>query len=195
MAAPVEPAPVVAVPVAPVPANPTPVFSASAATLPYGMLAISGPAKSMQPVVTKGFGGPSTSVRGIAGVMKEWHDLRFQVPEGGAVQFLPGRLEIVAGPDRGREIRFPHVAGPNGVEITFGRSEGEPFRHIQLRDQTVSRLHAGLRFADGQWSLRNYSGTNPVVYNQTVVAGDDEPLLEDGDRIEMGAVIFTFRSR
>lgn len=132
---------------------------------------------------------------GVPGRMVEGHLVRFSVPQEGTLQFLPGRLEIGAGLDAGREIRFVHVPGPNGTEVTFGRSEGELYRHIQLRDQTVSRSHARMRFADGHWYLLNLSQTNPIVHNSTVVANSNEHVLSDGDRIEMGEVLFTFRSR
>lgn len=132
---------------------------------------------------------------GVPGTMVEGHLLRFSVPAEGTLQFLPGRLEIASGLDAGREIRFVHVPGPDGMLVTFGRSEGELYRHIQLRDQTVSRSHAKLRLDNGQWMLTNFSQTNPVVRNGEVVDDAGEHALEDGDRIEMGEVLFTFRSR
>ncbi len=132
---------------------------------------------------------------GVPGTMVEGHLLRFSVPAEGTLQFLPGRLEIAAGMDSGREIRFVQVPGPNGTEVTFGRSEGELYRHVQLRDQTVSRSHARMRLDDGQWYLLNLSNTNPVVHNGRVLSDGEEQPLADGDRIEMGEVLFTFRSR
>ena len=132
---------------------------------------------------------------GVPGTMVEGQLVRFSVPQEGTLQFLPGRLEIGAGRDVGREIRFVQVPGPHGTEVSFGRSEGELYRHIQLRDQTVSRSHARMRFADGNWTLTNLSLTNPIVHNGTVVSDDHAHVLTDGDRIEMGEVLFTFRSR
>jgi hypothetical protein len=123
--------------------------------------------------------------------------LRFALPDEGTLRFLPGRLEVVAGPDAGREIRF--VAPPgrgDAVEITFGRNEGPPYRHVQLLARTVSRLHASMSLEDGHWSLQNLSATNPVVLNGRALAPDEvAPLLVDGDRVEMGEVVFTFHSR
>jgi hypothetical protein len=127
--------------------------------------------------------------------MVEGHALRFSVPVEGTLQFLPGRLEISSGLDTGREIRFVRVPGPDGVEVTFGRTEGPLYRHVQLRDQTVSRSHAKMRFTDGRWRLTNLSTTNPVAHNGQILSMGDEPVLNDGDRIEMGEVVFTFRSR
>jgi hypothetical protein len=121
--------------------------------------------------------------------------IRFQVPTDGTLQFLPGRLEVEAGGDLGREIRFVRTAGPDGSEVTFGRSEGELYRHVQLNDQTVSRMHARMRMRDGQWHLTNHSTTNPLSLNGHVLGIEEEQPLGDGDRIEMGEVIFRFRSR
>ena len=76
-----------------------------------------------------------------------------------------------------------------------GRSEGELYRHIQLRDKTVSRAHARLAWRDSTWHLVNLSQTNPVAWNGTILDDEREQRLTDGDRIEMGEVLFTYRSR
>lgn len=142
--------------------------------------------------------GPSAAVmsdEGVPGSMVEGHALRYSVPADGTLQFLPGRLEINTGLDTGREIRFVRVDGPNGIEVTFGRSEGALYRHVQLRDKTVSRAHARMHFEDGTWYLENRSQTNPVVHNGVEMPATISRPLIDGDRIEMGEVIFTFRER
>ena len=132
---------------------------------------------------------------GVPGAMIEGHQFRFSAPVEGTLQFLPGRLEISSGLDTGREIRFVRVPGPNGTEVTFGRNVGPLYRHIQLRDQTVSREHARLVFADGNWTLTNLSTTNPVAHNGRILRLAEEQPLGDGDRLEMGEVVFNFRSR
>jgi hypothetical protein len=139
--------------------------------------------------------GAAVSADGVPGTMVEGDRLRFSVPADGTLQFLPGRLEVAAGRDAGREIRFVRLAGPDGYVVTFGRSEGPLYRHVQLREQTVSRRHARLRFTDGVWHLTNHSATNPVLLNGGILGDGEERSLQDGDRIEMGEVIFTFRSR
>ena len=112
----------------------------------------------------------------------------------GTLQLLPGRLELLEGGGAGmaREVRFVRVPGRD-PEVTFGREEGDPFLHVRLNLPTVSRRQARLRFRDGRWTLHNESHTNP-----TLVSGDplspDGPgrVLNDGDRIEMGTVIYRF---
>lgn len=116
------------------------------------------------------------------------------IPDG-TLQLLPGRLEVLGEEGERGEVRFVRVPGEE-PEVTFGRSEGPPHRHVQLRAPTVSRMHARLRFEDGRWSVSNLSRTNPVVINGGDMADDEaERPLEDGDRIEMGEVAFVFHSR
>ena len=129
---------------------------------------------------------------GSAGASKVVHTLP---PMDGTLQFLPGRLEIVDGDAPGRDIRFVRTWGEI-PEITFGRVTGPPYRHVQLRSQTVSRQHARMQYADGRWQLTNLSQTNPVVINgQALDTAHGQRVLREGDQIEMGEVVFRFRER
>jgi len=150
---------------------------------------------TLMPAASRGANAPVVSDAGIPGTMVEGHAVRFSVPCEGTLQFLPGRLEMSSGVDAGRDIRFVQVPGIDGTDITFGRNEGALYRHIQLHDKTVSRQHAVLQWREGRWSLRNLSQTNPVTHNGAILDTRDAPCLQDGDRIEMGEVVFTFRSR
>lgn len=122
--------------------------------------------------------------------------LRFFRAEEGTLEFLPGRLEVVGGEDTGQEIHFARQIGDEDVTVTFGRSEGPPLRHVQLLDPTVSRQHARMTFAGQRWHLSNLSTTNAVLLNGAALPDHGTSVtLEDGDRLEMGAVIFVFHAR
>lgn len=122
--------------------------------------------------------------------------IRFTRPtsEDGTLKLVPGRLEVVGGPDKGNEIRFVHVNA--GVpEVTFGRSEGPKYTHIQLTAPTVSRRHAIMRFEGGKWAMANFSETNPVVINGEALTAIGSPrALQDGDTLEFGEVTLKFHS-
>jgi pSer/pThr/pTyr-binding forkhead associated (FHA) protein len=94
-----------------------------------------------------------------------------------------------------REIRLVRQSSTDTPEITFGRQEGEPHRHVRLEAATVSRRHARLAYDSGVWTLTNLSGTNPTLVNGVPLATDASCALRDGDRIEMGEMAFRFRSR
>jgi hypothetical protein len=132
----------------------------------------------------------------MTGPAVEGHSVRFYRPAEGTLQFLPGRLEIVDGRDEGQEIRFVRTFGPDGSQVTFGRQDGPPYRHVQLRQPTVSRNHARMTLEHGAWRLTNLSRTNPVIVNGELLDPDEGTVvLHDGDRIEMGEVIFRYRDR
>ena len=137
---------------------------------------------------------PRTPARPTAN-MFEGQSVRFSIPTDGTLQFLPGRLEITAGQDIGREIRFVRLPDPEGTRVTFGRLDGPLYRHVQLHDPTVSRMHASMHIVDGEWQLTNLSTTNPVVYNNRLLGEGETLSLADGDRVEMGEVVFRFRNR
>jgi pSer/pThr/pTyr-binding forkhead associated (FHA) protein len=122
--------------------------------------------------------------------------VRFFRAEEGTLEFLPGHLEVVGGEDVGQEIHFVRQVGEEQATITFGRSEGVPLRHIHLLDPTVSRQHARMTWVPPAWYLVNLSSTNPVVFNDRPLStGGKATSLSEGDRIEMGAVVFVFHER
>jgi hypothetical protein len=135
---------------------------------------------------------PAARANGAAAMGKVVHEIP---PMDGTLQFLPGRLEVVDGESPGRDIRFVRTWG-EVPEITFGRVTGPPYRHVQLRSQTVSRQHARMQYVDGRWKLTNLSQTNPVLINgQALDSAHGHRVLRDGDQIEMGEVVFRYRER
>jgi hypothetical protein len=121
------------------------------------------------------------------------HSGAAQHPHSATVRVLPGWMEL-DGPTP-RPIRFFATAnGAHRSEITFGRDPGDPYAHVQLREQTVSRSQAKLTIIDGQYALENLSATNPTVINNEPLITGRKPL-RDGDLIQMGEVVLRFRNR
>lgn len=123
--------------------------------------------------------------------------LRVQPPPAldGTLQFLPGRLEIIEGAETGQEVRFVRTPGPDGTAVTFGRSDGPTYRHVTLNAATVSRQHARIIQEGRDWRLYNLSMTNPVVYNgRPMEVEGDSAILNDGDRVEMGEIVFRYHA-
>ncbi|HET7456373.1 MAG TPA: FHA domain-containing protein [Gemmatimonadaceae bacterium] len=130
----------------------------------------------------------------------KWAPPAEPVPANSTIQFLPGRLDVVHGRGvAGQEVRFvrPTRPGERAV-VTFGRGEGPLYRHVQLNVPTVSRLHARLALDEtsGDWVVENLSSTNPTVLNDDELPAGGAPRpLRDGDRLEMGEVVFTFHTQ
>jgi FHA domain len=132
-----------------------------------------------------------------APLLIEGRSLRYyQQADDGTLEFLPGRLEVIGGVDRGQEIHFVRPIQEELPSVTFGRLEGPPHRHVQLLDRTVSRQHARMTYAESRWHLTNLSRTNPVQLNGLSLPDDGPAItLATGDRIEMGAVVFVFKEK
>jgi hypothetical protein len=121
--------------------------------------------------------------------------VRFLRPGEEAVQILPGRLEVLSGETKHREIRFVRSPG-EPAELILGREPGRSPQTIALQSDTVSRRHARFAFSNGRWAVMNLSRTNPVVVNdERIIDNSMERPLADGDRVELGEVVLRFRSR
>ena len=121
--------------------------------------------------------------------------VRFVRPSDEPVQLLPGRLEVLAGTTRHREIRFVRVPG-KPLHLFVGRDAGPEPQYIGLGSLTVSRRHARFAYADGRWLVKNLSQTNPLIVNDDELADiDDERPLVDGDRLELGEVVLRFHAQ
>ncbi|MCX7666204.1 MAG: sigma 54-interacting transcriptional regulator [Gemmataceae bacterium] len=74
-----------------------------------------------------------------------------------------------------------------GTIYTLGRA---PKNRILLPDDSCSRQHAEIFFADGEWYVRDLNSRNGTKLNNQVVR-KDQPL-ENRDRLEFGHFIFEF---
>jgi pSer/pThr/pTyr-binding forkhead associated (FHA) protein len=94
-----------------------------------------------------------------------------------------GWLIVSAGQERGR--RFDLQAG----DMKIGRSSTCPIRVVG--DEEVSREHALIRVTGRRCQLFDLASRNGTYLNGSAVR---EPrLLQDGDEIELGSSVLTFK--
>jgi hypothetical protein len=118
--------------------------------------------------------------------------VQFVRPTDEALQLLPARLEVVSGMTPHQVIRFVRIPG-KPAEMILGRETASSPQQVTLTSSTVSRRHARVIFAEGQWLVSNLSRTNPVVVNdQAINEFEGARQLLDGDRIELGDVVLRF---
>lgn len=134
------------------------------------------------------------SDNGRADELEPAETMRFNRPVEEVLQLLPGRLEVLAGETRHREIRFVRAPG-QPPQLILGRDAAGSPQHVALQSSTVSRRHARLAYSNGHWAVANLSQTNPVIVNDEELSGvDRERPLVDGDRIELGEVVLRFHA-
>jgi pSer/pThr/pTyr-binding forkhead associated (FHA) protein len=89
-------------------------------------------------------------------------------------------LVVITGDGAGGRIRL------RGDRQLVGRGPGVD---IEINDRTLSRQHAALEYADGQFRIRDLGSTNGIRVNGRRLQVVD---LAHGDRIEIGAQIFQY---
>lgn len=110
------------------------------------------------------------------------------------LHLLPAYLEVISGVPLGEDIQLMGDIGEVN-HITIGR-DVEEAHGVELSSPTVSRRHASLTFADGQWTIANLSHTNPLILNDHQLGSQSSGVpLSDGDRIELGEVVLQFHAR
>ncbi len=126
----------------------------------------------------------------------EGKTIKMQVPPPGTLKLLPGRLEVVAGDDVVKEIRFYKPKGVARPEITFGRAQGPAYSHVQLKPMTVSSRQAKIVFDGGNVFLINYASTesNPTRINGREMSIEESIPISNGDKIAMGEIEFKFHA-
>jgi energy-converting hydrogenase Eha subunit A len=124
----------------------------------------------------------------------EGRTIKMHAPPPGTLKLLPGWLEVVAGDDVVKEIRFYRMKGEVAAETTFGRATGRPFTHIQLKPMTVSARQAAILFDGAAPKLTNFASneSNPTSVNGRDLGVNESVVLSDGDKIKMGEVSFVF---
>jgi hypothetical protein len=97
-----------------------------------------------------------------------------------APQPIPARLTILEGPAAGQVFRL------DGREVTVGRSSQND---MVIGDNSMSRRHCRLHWADGDYVLEDLGSSNGTfVNNETTLAA----RLRDGDRITLGDSVLEF---
>jgi len=113
---------------------------------------------------------------------------------GGPLQVLPGRLEIIDGPESGRMLLLAFPLATLPTEIALGRADA-PWPHLLLRAPGVSLRHAALRFQPPVWSIRSLVRQQPVLVNDAPLLPPAEHTLRDRDHIRIGSVQLLFHAR
>jgi pSer/pThr/pTyr-binding forkhead associated (FHA) protein len=92
------------------------------------------------------------------------------------------KLVVVSGSRSGEEVP---VGGP---KFFIGRAED---CHLRPRSDLVSRHHCAVIVEEGYVAIRDFGSKNGTTVNGEAVKGEQE--LKDGDRLEVGDLVFEIR--
>ena len=113
------------------------------------------------------------------------------------LKFVPGKLELITGTDKGKSFMFAGYPTEKGAEVTLGRGkaeQGKEYAHIQIDSQfrTVSRQQAVLRYKNGKLYVKNLSETNPTQLDGETLQPGVERELSFGSVIRTGELEFKY---
>lgn len=141
-------------------------------------------------------GGYDLATAEASGRVIENDTLKMRIPSGDGLSALPGRLVVQSGLDDVSEIRFYTTDGEQAAPITFGRTDGSSFDHVQLKTRSVSNWQAKVVYdaTEDRCTLVNYAVeyVRPTRVNGRVLEKRESVELRDGDRLSMGDIEFTF---
>ena len=121
-----------------------------------------------------------------------WEPGPSAVPAGGVdVSTIRTRVGGAAGTDRplGDDALCFALKAADGSALKLGRAADN---EVVIPDVTVSRLHARLALAGGQWRLTNLSETRRSAVDGKDVARETSQELRSGQVLELGEVKVTF---
>ncbi|MCB2221574.1 MAG: FHA domain-containing protein [Bacteroidetes bacterium] len=129
----------------------------------------------------------------------DFKTLKFSSSDPKTMKYVPGKLEIISGEDKGRILKFFGYPTPEGSVVSVGRGKGRvegerSFARIKIDDKfmTVSREQAELIYREGKLFVRNLSNINPTEVNGIVVPEKEMIELEPGSVMKTGELEFKY---
>lgn len=111
------------------------------------------------------------------------------------LNIIPGRLQIISGLDKGREIPIMGFPGPDGSILTIGREKGNSqseTSYIQLLEKSVSRKQAEIIFLNNKLFVKNLSETNFTRLNGFNLKVGEVGEVSPNSIIKTGEVEFKY---
>ncbi len=127
----------------------------------------------------------------------DYKTIKLFIDDPKTMKFIPGRLEIISGDDKGKTFLISGYPTPEGSVVTLGRESvtGERrYAHIQLdkRFQTVGRKQAEIIYRSGKLYVKNLGETNPTQVDGKELKVDQIAEVMPGSVIRTGELEFKY---
>lgn len=125
------------------------------------------------------------------GFNNDFKTIRLSINNPKSLKFIPGKLVITSGDDRGKELMIAGYPTSKGNVVSIGResvSGDKAYSHIQLTETTVSRKQAELIQVDGRILIKNLSETNYTQLNGRELKPEQEIEVTPNSIIKMGSL-------
>ncbi len=136
---------------------------------------------------------------------EKYDTIKFSPSVPKTMRFIPGKLEVLNGPDKGKALMLAGYHTPEGSIASIGRDyqdweshsalQGDrKFAHIRIRDEsrTLSRMQAEFIYRDGKLYLKNLGSINPSQVDGNNVQVNELAEIKDGSKIQAGYIEFCY---
>ncbi len=136
---------------------------------------------------------------------EKYDTIKFSPSVPKTMRFIPGKLEVLNGPDKGKALMLAGYHTPEGSVASIGRDYQEweshsalqgdrKFAHIRIRDdsRTLSRMQAEFIYRDGKLYLKNLGSINPSQVDGNNVQVNELAEIKDGSKIQAGYIEFRY---
>jgi len=124
-----------------------------------------------------------------------------QAPADVTLEYIPGKLVFVSGPDAGKAIALMGRREQGGSVMTIGRrpeSGRSRYCHLRVQDtpelQTVGRSQAEIWYSAGRVLVKDVASVNHTEVNGVPLGSGEARELRPGDRLKMGALEFQYNA-
>jgi hypothetical protein len=134
---------------------------------------------------------------------QSYDTIKFESSVPATMKFIPGKLEIINGPDKGKAFMLAGYPTPDGSVSSIGRdyegwesalSGGRKYAHIRIKDEskTLSRMQAEIVYKNGKVFLKNLSSVNPSQVDGCEVPTNETMEIKTGSVIKAGFIEFRY---
>jgi len=127
---------------------------------------------------------------------QEYKTIRIETDGPETMVLMPGLLEILNGPDKGKSFKMSGYPTSEGSVVTIGRENvfgTRKYAHIRLLERTVSRKQAEIVFKNNMMFIKNLSETNMTQVDGRVLDPNAMTELKPGMVIRTGEVEFLYK--
>lgn len=105
-----------------------------------------------------------------------------------------GAVAPTEAPEAQLQLVKSSMAIASEFSVTKGKTLGRTMENdIVLPDSYVSRKHAKISYENGAYMIEDLGSTNGTLLNNTDIKGMGKQPLKNGDQIQFGTTLFTFK--
>ena len=134
---------------------------------------------------------------------RDFETIRIEENVPKTMKFMPGKLEIISGADKGKSFMLAGYPTQEGAIVTLGRDYSgwekqvpgdRKYSHIRIKDETrtLSRMQAELIYKEGTLYIKNVGSVNKTQVDGLEINENDKVEVKPNAIIKAGNIEFKY---